>query len=252
MGTQVLIFLLHSRDILIWDMKINYNSVYVINQPKSTIMSIILVSDEMLDCPLPEEIHEKLHTLSGCSDQVFLFSSGSERKIDCRKFTNLYQGSSFLVGDWKHSIPEILKYSSEIFKMHLTTLIFDLSWTGNIDTDSLVRINASAINGPVFKIRQKTAEELFDYYKYVREDKVNRRWEFWKQPSFSPTNTDNNFYSIWSTESKVILIRYKMLGRYIEMCGIIDTFDSYQDFFATATKMLGIEHMDIEVSEINL
>ncbi len=222
--------------------------MYVVNQPKKSILSVIIIDRESLDKPLEKEIHSGIDEVSEMSDVVFIFPSGSETKVDCEKFTNLYSGCAWIVGDWEDALLEVLEYSYEIFSKHVGYILLDLSSVPEYPIDTVINITLSDSRSVIFKIERKTPEQLFDYYKVIREIPEKKLWEIWKQPK--KNTTTNNFYTLWGTDSKFIYLRPQHITQYLEKRKLVDTFDSYRDFFASITKNLEIQHLDRNIEEV--
>ena len=70
--------------------------MYVVNQPRHLMISIILMDYDYY--PLPDNIHTGLCKLSEISDIVFIFSDShfDNSKISKEKITTLYQACAFI------------------------------------------------------------------------------------------------------------------------------------------------------------
>jgi len=227
---------------------LNLDSMYVINQPKRKILSAIVIDASELDNPLSNEIHEGLDKISEMSDIVFVFPEIAQKKIDCEKFTNLYSGCAWIIGEWNETLFTVLEYASEIFNTHVGYVILDLKDVPSYPTNTVFNITISDSKSIIFKIDRKTPEELFSYYKVIREVPDKKIWEMWRRPDKSLPR--NNFYTLWGTESKFIYLRPQHIGKLLELREISNTFDNYRDFFSSATKNLELTHLDRNIEDI--
>lgn len=235
----------------------NLNSMYVNRQPEKLTLSIIHINLEEIGQPISEEIHLGLDELSSVSDIVFMFDLGASRKIDCNKFTNLYQGCSWIEGDWTESLPNTLEYAVEIFndqkKIHTGVLYLELDNCKNIPSQTILNLGASGLRKPILTILRKTPEELFEYYKYVREEPEGKWVEIWdkikRNKQTSPDLT--NFYSLWKTDSDLIYLVGDAIKALIQGRDIISTFTTPKDYIASLIKKSKIDYTDRDVRKYN-
>lgn len=148
--------------------KLNLEAVYVLNQPKHIILSVVVVNCSI---PLIDRIHEDLDKLVKFSDVIFIFCEDkfiNNKKINKRKFTSLYQACGFIEssGNLAKTLFTVLEYSKEIFKKHIGITISNLDDINLTDTQvkNLIEINGSAVMKPVFKIRRLNSDELYESY----------------------------------------------------------------------------------------
>lgn len=159
--------------------KINKGEVYVVNQPKHRLISIVLVDTNTF--PLVSRIHNSIDKLVEISDVFFIFSDfhyKSQTLLDKTKITSLYQACAFIDCDGKdlgNCLFKVFNYAKEIFNTHTGYLIVDLN---KLDMKSgseslnrkLLEINGSSIMKPVFKIRRLESDELYKIYGREREE----------------------------------------------------------------------------------
>ena len=108
---------------------------------------------------------------------------------------------------------------------------------------------------PVFNIRRKDSDEVFEYYRYFREDKKRGFFEFWKNPDKLKESDGKqdlmNYYSQWKTDSRFILLRLPNISKYLTKKNIMWTFDSYRDCLSSLTKILEMENLNLDLEKIN-
>ena len=150
--------------------KINKGEVYVLNQPRHKLISILLVDNYSF--PLIDRFHDSIDRLVEVSDVVFIFSDyhfPNQRYIDKTKFTSLYRACGFIDCCGKDvgiNMFKLFSYVKEVFKHHIGYIISSTSYL-NITPEierKLLEINGSSIMKPVFKIRRLDSNELCDIY----------------------------------------------------------------------------------------
>lgn len=168
--------------------KLNQEAVYVLNQPKHIILSVVVVNCSI---PLIDRIHKDLDKLVKFSDVIFIFCENkfiNNKKINKRKFTSLYQACGFIhsSGNLARTLFTVLEYSKEIFKKHIGITISNLDDINFTDTQikNLIEINGSAVMKPVFKIRRLNSDELFESYGKEFEEYDDVELENFKIASF--------------------------------------------------------------------
>lgn len=152
------------------------DEIYIINQPKKLLLSLIIV-DTHLDCPLNDEVHENLGWLTEFSDIFFVFSEShwsGQSGVDKIKFTSLYNGCGFIDSDNKKlgsKFIKVLSYDKEIMretKNHLGTTVSLLSDVRNLkksDFNKIINnILPNNVSWPIYKERRLGSTELFNIY----------------------------------------------------------------------------------------
>lgn len=215
---------------------INLNSVYIVRELKKNILLLINIKEEYLKKPLTDWWIKQLDELSETCDIMFLFPKGSNSIIRCDKFTNLCSGHAWIVGDWRKTIPEAFEYSYEILKSHNFHIILSLENILGLNRDGILRLMMLGTQGPIFNIWRKSGSELFKYYRETSTEK-----EIWKKfPTFFKKENLNklNFNSLWTTNSKFIWIGRTIIPQILNYAenGMIDTFESIEDFFGSGIK----------------
>ena len=251
------------------------DEIYVLNQPKHIIQSIILVDSNTF--PISDKIHENLSKLNEISDIIFVFSEThfpEQEKIIKRKFSSLYQASAYINSSGKilgNTIFKTLLYSREVFDLHISytiSLLSDLEKVNNSDFEGLVKITGSSILKPVYKERKLTASELYDNYKTPEyKIRTNNFKSFIKWYLFNEDNVElpndyfNRMYSIWSTESPFMFYRtgtIKLLcDKYlndVEFQNQIELFDENNPkyLFASITRSMGIEVLNLNIEDVKI
>ena len=237
------------------------NEVYVIEQPKGSLITVIIV-DLPGDRPLPQSVHEKLGKLREVSDLFFIFPCDLELK-EC-VFLSLYQGCA-----WLRSLPEIglsliksLEYIRNVFSCHAGYCITSLSLIEKEDIPkNLVEINASALIGPIFKVRQLSSEEYFNFWKEQEEQKSpsNKKpwWMFWKKnENVEKKVVEVGEHCLYTSTSNFIFLRPRAVR---ELGGLdldyISSFRFTNDpryLISSAFKKLGTRILDRDLSDISV
>ena len=219
--------------------KANLNSVYVVRELKKNVLLLVNVSIDHLKNPLSDWWIKQLDELSQTCDIVFLFSKNSDSIVKCDKFTNLCSGHAWIVGDWRKTVPEVLEYSHEILQSHVYHVILSLENITGLSREGILKLIMMGVKGPVLNIRRKSSSELYNYYK---ETPVGR--EIWRKfPMFwKKENLDKlNFNSLWTTNSKYIWITREFIPQLLSYAnggGMIETFETIEDFFGSGIKEL--------------
>jgi len=226
--------------------------MYVVYQPKRTILSIISIETDDLQGPLQQSTLDGLDKLAEFSDIIFLFPSGAQKYVDCEKFTSLCSGCSWTIGEWEDTFIESLQYGLEIFGKHYSYLLMNLVDIDGlyIPKDNIINLNMSASKVPILEIQRKSPEELYDYYKYIREIPERSWWEIWRKETIYKWDL-NNFYSLWKTDSVFIYMRPKNVEQILEKKEIVSTFESYRDFIASCIMNMGMEYINQNIEDID-
>lgn len=248
----------------------NKNAVYVLEQPKHSIVSVILVDSSNL--PLSRTAHDNIDALREVSDLVFVFSDRFGTKdVDIPKFSNLYGACSYVCGDSDNIGTPIfmsLAYCNSVFQKHHAYLITDtnkLTKVGYIKgkLGKMVETVLSGIQRPVLRIERLGPEELGSIYTIPLGLKPKKPWwNFWESPS-----PDGKYYDpqerLWSThKSSSPILFFKagimkiMLGTYgeKEFGNYLATFseDDLTYLFASCVKRLGLENINQDIHELEI
>lgn len=236
------------------------NEVYVIEQPKSSLVTVIVV-DLPGDKPLPQSVHERLRKLREISDLFFIFPCNLELK-EC-VFLSLYQGCA-----WLRSLPELgpsliksLEYIRNVFSCHAGYCITLLSLLETTDIpENLVEINASAIVGPIFRIRPLDSEEYFKFWKGEEKKSAcpkNPWWKFWKKKENDDKITvEIGEHCLYTSTSNFIFMRPRAVK---ELEGLdknyVDSFKFTNDpryLISSAFKKLGTRVLDRDIKDVSI
>jgi hypothetical protein len=217
---------------------VNLNSVYVVRELKKNVLLLVNIEVDHLKNPLSDEWISQLDDLSKTCDIVFLFPKNSYDIIRYDKFTNLCSGHAWIVGDWRKTIPEILEYSNEILQSHLYYVILSLKDIIGLNREGILKLMMMGVKGPVFDVRRKSGLELYNYYKETSVGKETWRKfpMFWKKENLDKLN----FNSLWTTDSKYIWINKGFIPQLLDYAkdGVIDTYETIEDFFGSGVKEL--------------
>lgn len=269
-------------------MKINKGEVYVINQPKHTLLSIIVVNSNIYDL-----IHNNFYNLSKVSDIIFLFSdfyNNDQRRINKEKFTSLYQACGFIDcpgSDINSYLFKMLSYSKEIFNKHVGYLITETSLLTGIEindefNNKLLEITGSSIIKPIFKIRRSTNSELKKiYYETDDTDKVTKEKHNNLISNFIGVlsevikecdpkkvkedeikeNKDFGKYCSYSSDSEILYFKNGTINLFCtyyknnKIKEYVKTFSFKSDvrfLLASFVRKLNIENLDSDIKDLNI
>lgn len=254
---------------------LNQEAVYVLNQPKHIILSVVIV-----DCSIPliDRIHKDLDKLVKFSDVIFIFCEDkfiNNKKINKRKFTSLYQACGFTEssGNLARTLFTVLEYSKEIFKKHIGITISNLDDINLTDTQikNLIEINGSAVMKPVFKIRRLNSDELYESYSNKEfEEYDDIELENFKLASFilklfNKKREENNdtigMYKCYTSDSRLLYFKngtINILLNFVNderMKNYIDSFIDDLDIrgiLSSITKKLNIDNLNQNIEDLEI
>ena len=241
-------------------MKKNKDEMYVINQPRHSIVSLILFDDNITD-----EIHNNITKLNNISDVIFIFS-GDYKKIDKNKLTSLYNSCAWIESydNLGFTLFKTLEYCINIFQTHNSFLLINLKDLNNISEkffDNIESVNASSITKPIFRLKQLSAEDYKRIYmkKEINNDSfLNKIRKLFKlQDELEEDNNDNMFCS-YTSDSKALVYFRPTIIKLIEFNNnniYSELFDNKTDcryLFASMTKYLNIEIIDCNIEDLKI
>ena len=254
---------------------LNQEAVYVLNQPKHIILSVVIV-----DCSIPliDRIHKDLDKLVKFSDVIFIFCEDkfiNNKKINKRKFTSLYQACGFIEssGNLARTLFTVLEYSKEIFKKHIGITISNLDDINLTDTQikNLIEINGSAVMKPVFKIRRLNSDELYESYSNKEfEEYDDIELENFKLASFilklfNKKREENNdtigMYKCYTSDSRLLYFKngtINILLNFVNderMKNYIDSFIDDLDIrgiLSSIIKKLNIDNLNQNIEDLEI
>ena len=233
---------------LIYDMKKEINEVYIVNQPKKSILSIVFIGKN--EYPLPKDIHDRLYDLSGVSDLFFIFHNGGNRGINEDKFCNLYSGCGWIIaGDvLPQTFLKVGEYSSNIFKCHTGFLvissIYDIPGIKEIE-ERIVSINSGGLVEPIFKERRLGSDEMYKIY--------NSPTDIGSFLNKTPGNDKK--YSSWTSESSIIFLRPDILEKLKTLGEDYNKTFTWTDiryFIASGVKRLMIGNTSCDIGDLEI
>lgn len=242
-------------------MKYNKDEIYVVNQPKHSIVSLVVYDDNIID-----EIHSNIIKLNKISDVIFIFPNNKEyKKIDKNKLTSLYCGCAWIdsYDSLNFTIFKILDYCIQIFKVHNTFLLINMRNLKNISNklfNNIESVNASSMKNPIFKVRNLTADEYRDIYtrKVIENNSIfNKIRKFFGIEDELEEETDDDMFCSYTSDSKVLvyfratinkLIEFNSKNIYSELFNSLDC----RYLFASMTKYLNIEITDSNIEDLNI
>ena len=254
----------------------NSKRVFVVNQPKHLIATIIVIDDIL---PLPEQIHKVLCKLSEKTDIMFIFKSPSFNKVHKDKFASLYQGCSWVDSTNELvsvSLFNLLLYCLKIFNKHLGYLI--ISSESLLDEkifsdkffNNLEQLTESTVTKPIYKIRRLNSSELYRFYskstnelnrEEIKDFGVNNLFKF-LLPSIED-NTDKVIdcrYCTWTSDSNALFLKMKIVENIVIKCstgGFMNYIKTFTDndsryFIVNLIKLMGIENIDYNLEDLDI
>ena len=245
----------------------NRNSVYVINQPKHSLITFIKID---YDSEVNEDIHNKIDLIQGVSDIMFIFEPEVVNTIDPFKFTELYQSASFIVSDGNlhRTLFEAFLYAKEVYETHVSYIVTDILKLGNVvlgkeELDNIIRLHVSALQKPICKIRRSTFDELRAIYTVSEED-TNKGKGFFKRDKETVLNNEGRYYT-WTCESDLVFIRKVTIDLILKeyennrdnpdskINDILDSFKGYTDLgdmLVSYLKRLGVDMIEESIESV--
>lgn len=245
----------------------NKNSVYVINQPKHSLITFIKID---YDSEVNEDVHNKIDLIQEVSDIMFIFEPEVINKIDPFKFTELYQSASFIVSDGNlhKTLFEAFLYAKEVYETHVSYIVTDLLKLGNVvlgkeELDNIIKLHVSALEKPICKIRRSTFDELRAIYT-VNEENSNKSGGLFKKNKEAVLNNDGRYYT-WTCESDLVFIRKATIDLILKeyeidrenpdskINDILDSFKDYTDLgdmLVSYLKRLGVDMIEKSIESI--
>lgn len=257
----------------------NKEEIYVINQPKHIITSIILMDT----CyPLKDNVHEGLFKLGEISDLIFVFSPQNfpveTSSIKKEKFTTLYQGCAFMeIGEKGLSLGlmKLLLYCQEIFNKHLGYIVTMASCMGDIKQntiDKIMTIQGSSMAKPIFEARRLNPNEMYEFYK--NEKSIKEDISLLKFTGLFGTDFINSMilgdeykgytdcrYCTWKSESSIMYFKNGVIKIFLDrfeesdkMKEIVKTFTDpdIRYLFANLTKLCGLENINYNIDNLEI
>lgn len=218
------------------------DNVFVINQPKHAILSVVLV---MNDYPIPQEVHKGIDRLCGYSDVAFIFSGAAN--INKEKFASLYEACLWIDSDY--SIPDtvfkVLEYDTEIFKSHPGYVILNSNDIKDVDNSKkIIDLTASSVTYPIYKQLKYDALDYYYVYKELTCSNIFKRKKDIDKMHLTTTSQSGMYFKQGTIN---ILLDY---WRNSENNDFIHSFDSItQDIYPLFSSMIrhfGLEHIDAD------
>lgn len=222
------------------------DEIYILHQPKHSIISIILVNSEF---PIQESQHESLSKLIEFSDVFFIFPS-SVKGINKEKFTSLYEGCGWIEEDTRLSETYIrsILYCLEIFECHIGFCISRISDLKPeiIDSQKIISLTGSSLGSPIFKIRKLTSPEFYDIYKETNSG------------IFKSSRDNSNMYASYTSESPILYFKRSNLNLIVDFWNENNkytnsfTLSDPRYFFASTCKFLEINVINSDLCDLDI
>lgn len=243
--------------------KIKTDAVFVLNQPKHPIASVIIVDSSK---PLIPEAHETIDRLRTITDLMFVFSEHFDlQHISIPKFASLYGACSYIVGSGKilgKPVMDILSYCREVFGQHVSFVITDTDRCEKIgpmkNLETILDLTSAPVVAPVLSIRRLGADELSDIYFNQETSPRLETWKFWEAPK--DTENQDRIGSTHVVDGYFMFMRSSIVDEILQNMSDLD-FIKYLETFVESdigflmgsliTK-LGIKYINTDLMNIDL
>lgn len=225
---------------------IDNNEVYVLRQPKKSILTIVYIDNIFPKNQIQQDFFDEINSVS---DILFIFNSLAKKKINVRKFTYLNKGSAFYVEDVGKPVAlyNVLDYSKHIFDHYVSYVVLDDKDIENITDDKYAKNiqtwTSSTLSQPYIKIKRLDPISLYDIYKL--ED--NGKFFNFSRPVFD----DKNTYSTYTSVSAFVFFKRNILNAFLDYeekydFKYLETFDkdSYKEAIASFIKDNNINYLE--------
>ena len=255
--------------------------IYLMNQPKHSILSIVVLKDIF---PLSEKIHEVIEKLLEKSDVILVYSEKyfpNINKINKDRFANIYRVNGWISSDnnLAKTIISVLSYSLNIFKSHTTFVLVNSDDLEDYDNNLLENIQTASltISRPVFKTKRLSSDQYYQIYKEddnIQETESKETFfkkikkvikycyrKFTKKPLvINKSDYLLRSYSSYTTDSKAFLFKTVTATNIVEFAkdplqkDYINSFDwsDFRYFFTSVIKKLNLETINANLNEEGL
>ena len=229
---------------------IKKDEVYVINQPKHAIMSLVFVDPEskrQYNSNFMQENHNRILELAENTDVMFIFKSMGG--IDPDVFSKVYGASAWIVSDKNlaRTYIKAITYSIVIFKKLVGFLTVDNSdELSRLSIAQLSKIAGSGINWPIFEATHLDSEEMFEIYK---KEGSSKPW------LFSKDDKPEREYTTWKMISRSAFFRPSLFEKLDTLSDeYVDSFtwNHIKYFLASACEYLGIKRINQDLFSLDV
>lgn len=229
---------------------IKKDEVYVINQPKHAIMSLVFIDPEskrQYSSNFMQENHNWILELAENTDVMFIFKSMGG--IDPDVFSKVYGASSWIVSDKNlaRTYIKAITYSIVIFKKLVGFLTVDNSdELSRLSIAQLSKIAGSGINWPIFEATHLDSEEMFEIYK---KEGSSKPW------LLSKDDKPEREYTTWKMTSRSAFFRPLLFEKLDTLSDeYVDSFtwNHIKYFLASACEYLGIKRIDRDLFSLDV
>ena len=233
--------------------RIKKDEVYVVNQPKHSIMSFVFVDPTRRGKNLNSFMsnsHDTTLELAEETDVMFIFKN--IEGIDPDVFSKLYGASSWIItkGNLARTYIKALSYAIIIFKDPVGFLTWDTADFEYrlIDMELIRAVAGSSLSWPIFKAKHLDSDEMYNIY---AKDNTLRPWWTWGQK----INKPDREYTTWKMTSNVAFFRPSLFSKLSTLSEeYIDSFtwDHIRYFLGSACEYLGVKRLGYSLNELNI
>ena len=241
------------------------DEIFVINQPKHAILSLVVVDCEF---PIPELSHEVMEKLKDSSDVFLVFSDkyfSKSKSINKNKFANLYGVCGWIDSEDNlyNTILKSVQYSIEIFNKHVSFSIINMSDVKSLGENyfsNILNITGSTVTKPIFKLRRLSSREFYNIYSNETDEPKKKTTIFNKIFNKDGDEDMSNMFNSYTSSSTSMFFKKNTMKLFIDFWEdkksktYIDSFDTgdFRDFFASMVKYLGISIIDCNMEDLNI
>lgn len=243
--------------------------MYVVEQPKHTIVSLVYAK-ELIDKPLTKEEFNFFTKLADKTDVIYIFPQSPLSKIDCRKFTSLYCGCGYAIinENLLTTFMFVLQYVNRVFEKHMTYLYLRNPHNVPPNPDkffsNLEQVNMSSIASIICEIVRLGPDELYQLYVRRPEEitriKIGKFWN--KEDVTLYSSSKYNIYTRYSVLGDNIVFRAGhinvLINNYLNDPDFLDYFKTFTDsetvkfFIGSYIKASGTSHLNKSIENFNI
>ncbi len=177
----------------------NQNEIYLIEQPKKTIITLLFFDEKSYD--IGKEVHDNIFRLTEQSDTIIIFPQKSTI-YDLDKIASLYGAIGWIIGEsTTETLMKCLKYDGLIFKIHTTAVITTLSKLKNQEITTLTPYQGE-VQWPVLNIKRMDYYELKEIYTLPKR----KWWQIKKQEE-----KGNNKFAAYKCTSNIVILKTSII-----------------------------------------
>lgn len=233
--------------------KIKKDEVYVVNQPKHSIMSFVFVDPTHKDrnwSTFMSNCHDTVLKLAEETDVMFIFKN--TEGINPDTFSKVYGASSWIIAEdnLAKTYLKAISYAIIIFKDPVGFLTLDTTdYLYTIDINKIRQVAGSSLSWPIFKAKHLDSDEMYAIYK---KDDLAKPWWTWGQKRRNGTERE---YTTWKMTSDLAFFRPSLFSKLDSLSDeYVNSFtwNHIGYFLASSCEYLGIKRIDYSICDLNV